>query len=309
MRLQAQRERRLSVNSTKMPNCVQRITLLFSQVAIIPQTVYNEECVKKKEKVGFMQGRIIKGIAGFYYVSAENQQVYECKAKGIFRKEKLKPLVGDFVELEILDEEDKKGNVIAVLERKNTLIRPAVANIDQALVIFAAKEPNPNFALLDRFLITMERQKIPVVICINKEELFQEEEREKIQDMYEPCGYQVLFTSAKREQGIQKLREVLQNKTTAVAGPSGVGKSSLTNLLAPGIQMETGEISKKLGRGRHTTRHTQLIELEKNTYLMDTPGFTSFYVEDMEKEELRFYFPEFSPYEGTCRFFALYPYP
>lgn len=302
MRLQAQRERRLSVNSTKMPNCVQRIILLFSQVAFIPQTVYNEECVKKKEKVGFMQGRIIKGIAGFYYVSAENQQVYECKAKGIFRKEKLKPLVGDFVELEILDEEEKKGNVIAVLERKNTLIRPAVANIDQALVIFAAKEPNPNFALLDRFLITMERQKIPVVICINKEELFQEEEREKIQDMYEPCGYQVLFTSAKREQGIQKLREVLQNKTTAVAGPSGVGKSSLTNLLAPGIQMETGEISKKLGRGRHTTRHTQLIELEKNTYLMDTPGFTSFYVEDMEKEELRFYFPEFSPYEGTCRF-------
>lgn len=302
MRLQDQRERRLSVHNTHTPYCVQGNIPFFSQVAFILQTVYNEEGVKKKEKVRCMQGRIIKGIAGFYYVSAENQQVYECKAKGIFRKEKLKPLVGDYVELEILDEEEKKGNVTVILERKNTLIRPAVANIDQALVIFAAKEPNPNFALLDRFLITMERQNIPVVICMNKQELFEEEERKKILDMYRPCGYQVLFTSAKKEQGIQELWEILQNKTTAVAGPSGVGKSSLTNLLAPGVQMETGEISKKLGRGRHTTRHTQLIELEKNTYLMDTPGFTSFYVEDMEKEELRFYFPEFAPYEGSCRF-------
>lgn len=249
-----------------------------------------------------MQGRIIKGIAGFYYVAAEDQQEYECKAKGVFRKEKLKPLVGDYVEIEILDETEKRGNIVSVMERKNALIRPAVANIDQALVIFAAKEPNPNFSLLDRFLITMERQGIPAVICINKRELFQKDEEEHIRELYEACGYQVLFTSAKEQSGIEALRKVLRYKTTAVAGPSGVGKSSLTNLLAPGIEMETGEISKKLGRGRHTTRHTQLIQLEKDTYLMDTPGFTSFYVEDMEKEELRFCFPEFIPYEGNCRF-------
>lgn len=249
-----------------------------------------------------MQGRIIKGVGGFYYVDAGKGEAYECRAKGIFRKEKLKPLVGDYVEMEVLDEKEKKGNVVKILPRKNQLIRPAVANIDQALVIFAVKEPNPNFMLLDRFLITMERQGVPVVICLNKEDLGEEEEIKEIVKTYSDCGYQVLVTSAEKEQGIRRLGRALQGKTTAVAGPSGAGKSSLTNLLAPHVQMETGEISKKLGRGRHTTRHSQLIPLDQETYLMDTPGFTSFYVEDMEKEELRHYFPEFAPYEGTCRF-------
>lgn len=248
-----------------------------------------------------MQGRIIKGIAGFYYVAVESE-LYECKAKGIFRKEKMKPLVGDFVEIEILDGEKKLGNIVDILPRKNTLIRPAVANIDQALVIFAAKEPNPNLSLLDRFLVTMERQEIPVLICINKEDLALPEEVEEIKTIYQGCGYPVIITSANKEKGIEELRTVLNGKTTAVAGPSGVGKSSLTNLLAPDVCMETGEISKKLGRGRHTTRHSQLIELWQETYLMDTPGFTSFYVENMEKQELRYYFPEFQDYEGNCRF-------
>ena len=255
-----------------------------------------------------MQGRIIKGIAGFYYVTAESE-LYECKAKGIFRKEKMKPLVGDLVEIEILDEEKKLGNIVDILPRKNSLIRPAVANIDQALVIFAAKEPNPNLSLLDRFLVTMERQEIPVLICINKEDLALPEEIEEIKTIYQRCGYPVIFTSASKEKGIDELRAVLNGKTTAVAGPSGVGKSSLTNLLAPGIDMETGEISKKLGRGRHTTRHSQLIELWQETYLMDTPGFTSFYVENMEKEELRYYFPEFQDYEGKLQISGVYPYP
>ena len=148
----------------------------------------------------------------------------------------------------------------------------------------------------------MERQDIPAVICFNKEDLGQEEEIKEIVNIYSSCGYQVLITSAAKEAGIRELEEVLKGKTTTVAGPSGAGKSSLTNLLAPDVQMETGEISKKLGRGKHTTRHSQLICLGKDTYLMDTPGFTSFYVEDIEKEELRHYFPEFLPYEGTCRF-------
>ena len=249
-----------------------------------------------------MQGRIIKGIGGFYYVASAEGNIYECRAKGIFRKEKLKPLVGDYGEIEIIDEKEKTGNLVKILPRKNQLIRPAVANIDQALVIFAVKEPNPNFMLLDRFLITMERQNVPVVICLNKEDLGDEEEIKEIVEIYSSCGYQVLVTSAQKELGIQELRRELEGKTTAVAGPSGAGKSSLTNLLAPDVQMETGEISKKLGRGRHTTRHSQLIPLGEETYLMDTPGFTSFYVEDMEKEELRHCFPEFAPYEGECRF-------
>lgn len=164
--------------------------------------------------------------------------------KGIFRKEKLKPLVGDYVEVEILDPEEKTGNVVKILPRKNQLIRPAVANVDQALVIFAVKEPNPNFMLLDRFLIVMERQDIPAVICFNKEDLGQEEEIKEIVNIYSSCGYQVLITSAAKEAGIRELEEVLKGKTTTVAGPSGAGKSSLTNLLAPDVQMETGEISK-----------------------------------------------------------------
>ena len=259
-------------------------------------------CRRQEKQVGVMHGRIVKGIGGFYYVAPEEGEVYECRAKGIFRKEKLKPLVGDYVEFEILDPEGRTGNVVKIFPRKNQLIRPAVANIDQALVIFAVKEPNPNFMLLDRFLIAMERQNIPAVICFNKEDLGQKKEIKEIVKIYSSCGYRVLVTSAAKEAGIRELEQVLKGKTTTVAGPSGAGKSSLTNLLAPDVQMETGEISRKLGRGKHTTRHSQLIRLEKNTYLMDTPGFTSFYVEDIEKEELRHYFPEFLPYEGTCRF-------
>ena len=164
-----------------------------------------------------------------------NGAVYECRAKGIFRKEKLKPLVGDYAQIEVIDEKEKTGNVVRILPRKNQLIRPAVANIDQALVIFAVKEPNPNSMLLDRFLITMERQDVPVVICLNKEDLGQEEEIQEIVEIYSACGYQVLVTSAEKRQGIRELEQILKGKTTTVAGPSGAGKSSLTNLLAPQI--------------------------------------------------------------------------
>ena len=212
-----------------------------------------------------MQGKIIKGIAGFYYVKAVGSGIYECKAKGIFRKEKIKPLVGDNVEIEVLSEEEKLGNVVDILPRKNELIRPAVANVDQALVIFAAREPKPNFSLLDRFLVIMERQEIPVVICFNKQDLADSGEADRMLEIYTSCGYRVLMTSAARKEGLDELKEILRGRTTTVAGPSGVGKSSLTNLLQQGVVMETGEISKKLGRGRHTTRHTQIIELEPDT--------------------------------------------
>ncbi|MGI6094230.1 MAG: ribosome small subunit-dependent GTPase A [Lachnospiraceae bacterium] len=248
-----------------------------------------------------MQGKIIKGIAGFYYVAAESG-IYECRAKGIFRKEKKKPLVGDNVTIEVLDEENKEGNLTGILPRVNDLVRPAVANVDQALVIFAAKDPKPNFSLLDRFLIAMERQNIPAYICINKKDLVSDAELQLVYETYSGCGYPVIAVSAAKKDGVDVLENLLRGKTTVIAGPSGVGKSSLTNLLQKEVQMETGEISKKLGRGKHTTRHSQLITLEKNTYLMDTPGFTSLYVEDMEKEELRCYFTEFDAYEGQCRF-------
>ena len=249
-----------------------------------------------------MQGKIIKGIAGFYYVDVVESGIYECKAKGIFRKEKRKPLVGDNVEIEILNEEEKTGNLVQIYERKNELIRPAAANVDQALVIFAVRQPDPNYVLLDRFLIAMEQQEIPGIICFNKSDLAKEQELEAMCRIYEGCGYHILTTSASCEEGIETVRELLEGKTTVVAGPSGVGKSSLTNLLQEEISMETGEISKKLKRGKHTTRHSQLLTVGEHTYLMDTPGFSSMFVEGMEKEELRQFFPEFREYEGTCRF-------
>ena len=249
-----------------------------------------------------MQGKIIKGIAGFYYIYAEDGNVYECKAKGIFRKDNFKPLVGDNVEITVLNEEEKKGSVTSILPRRNSLIRPAVANVDQAFLIFAMENPKPNFLLLDRFLIMMEQQEIPVVICFNKKDVGEKEEMEKLYEIYTGCGYRVVLSSTYEGEGMDEIREILKGKTTVVAGPSGVGKSSITNCMQGEVQMETGEISKKLKRGKHTTRHSQVIPVEKNTFLVDTPGFSSLYLTDMKEEELRDYFPEFVMYEPQCRF-------
>lgn len=251
----------------------------------------------------YMQGKIIKGIAGFYYVhAAESGCVYECKAKGIFRSQKVKPLVGDNVEFTVLSEDEKTGNIDDLLPRHTELIRPAVANIDQALVIFAAARPKPNFNLLDRFLIMMEWQKVPVVLVFNKRDMVSEEELSLLYETYAAAGYEIYFTSALEQTGLDEVRGLLQGKTTAVAGPSGVGKSSLINLLWPEANMETGAISEKIERGRHTTRHSELFALDKESFLMDTPGFSSIYLPDFEKEELKEYFPEFQEYEPYCRF-------
>lgn len=249
-----------------------------------------------------MQGKIIKGIAGFYYIYAEDGNIYECKAKGIFRKDNFKPLVGDNVEITVLNEEEKEGSVTSILPRRNSLIRPAVANVDQAFLIFAMENPKPNFLLLDRFLIMMEQQKIPVVICFNKKDVGEKKEMEKLHEIYTGCGYCVVLSSTYEGEGMDEIREILKGKTTVVAGPSGVGKSSITNCMQGEVQMETGEISKKLKRGKHTTRHSQVIPVEKNTFLVDTPGFSSLYLTDMKEEELRDYFPEFVMYEPQCRF-------
>ena len=249
-----------------------------------------------------MLGKIVKGIAGFYYVHVVEFGLYECKAKGVFRKEKIKPLVGDNVEIDILDETEKKGNIVEVLERKNELIRPAVANIDQALVVFAVTNPKPHFNLLDRFLIMMESKRIPVILCFNKKDIAKEPEIHHLKEIYESCGYQMIFTSALEKENIEKVKQLLRGKTTAIAGPSGVGKSSLINIFQPDANMETGTISEKIERGKHTTRHSELICIEEDTYIMDTPGFSSLYTNDFEKEELKYYFTEFEPYEGKCKF-------
>lgn len=249
-----------------------------------------------------MQGKIVKGIAGFYYVHVVESGLYECKAKGIFRKDKIKPLVGDQVVIDVLDEENKKGNIIEIKPRKNELIRPAVANIDQALVVFAITKPKPNYNLLDRFLVMMESKEIPVILCFNKLDLAKDEEMAELQEIYQKAGYQMVFTSAKENENVDMLKELLRNKTTAIAGPSGVGKSSLINQIQPEANMETGGISEKIERGKHTTRHSELIWIENETYIMDTPGFSSLYTNTFEKEELQYYFPEFLCYNDKCRF-------
>lgn len=233
---------------------------------------------------------------------AQDGMIYECRARGIFRQEKIKPLVGDIVDMDVIDAPKKTGNISEILPRKSRLVRPAVANIDQALVLFAIVKPEPNFNLLDRFLIMMEQQRLPCIVCFNKSDIASEKERDDLRKAYETCGYRVLFISVKEKEGLKEVRSLLQGKTTTVAGPSGVGKSSLINYLYPQAAMETGEISRKIDRGKHTTRHSELFVLDQESYIMDTPGFSSLQLFDMEKEELKDFYPEFKEYEGSCRF-------
>ncbi len=249
-----------------------------------------------------MTGKILKGIAGFYYVHGTDGNLYECRAKGIFRNKNIKPLVGDDVEFSILDDVEKKGNVDQILPRKNALVRPAVANVDQALVLFSITQPEPNLNLLDRFLVMMEVQEVPVKICFNKIDLVGSKEIEALRDIYERAGYPLYFISACENRGIEEIGRLVQGKTTVLAGPSGVGKSSLTNLLCPQAEMETGCISEKIQRGKHTTRHSELFDMGSGTYMMDTPGFSSMYMEDLDCLNLKDCFPEFEPFEEGCKF-------
>lgn len=262
----------------------------------------------------------MKGVGGFYYVHPhqnviDKNKTYECKAKGAFRNQGVKPAVGDDVEIQILDKEKCLGNITEIYPRKNKLLRPMVANVDQAMLVFALADPTPNFNLVDRFLIMMDRQDVETILILNKSDLVSEEEANRIKSIYEACGYQVYITiaSAKKdsdrelsEQSVKQIRELVLGKTTVLAGPSGVGKSSLLNALSPEVEVKTGEISEKIKRGKHTTRHSELMfvydENVDDTYIMDTPGFSSLMVDEMEPEDLKDYYSEFEPYREDCRF-------
>lgn len=248
-----------------------------------------------------MQGKIIKAIAGFYYVEYR-ENIYSCKAKGIFRNQKRKPLVGENVVFEMISE--KEGNIIELLPRYNSMLRPAVANIDQALVVLSLTKPSPPFYMLDKYLISMHMQEIPLAICWNKLDLedFFSSDILSLSKIYQRAGYPSFWISANTGEGMEDLKQHLYGKTTVLAGPSGVGKSTLTNSICPNAKMQTQDISQKIERGKHTTRHSELFVLQQNSYICDTPGFTSISIERLEKERLRYYYPEFIEYEGKCRF-------
>lgn len=249
-----------------------------------------------------MRGKIIKGIGGFYYVDCPKSGIYECRARGIFRNKQIKPLIGDNVVIEVTDEENHIGSLIEIDDRKNALIRPTVANVDQAVIVFSVTQPNPNFQLLDRFLVMIEKEGIDGLICFNKIDILDKDLVKDIIDNYEKTGYPVFSTSSLEGHGIEELKKALYGKTTVFAGPSGVGKSSILNLIQSEIQLEIGAVSEKIGRGKHTTRHAELMNFFEDSYVVDTPGFSSLAVETLEKEELKQYFIEFEAYEPACKF-------
>ena len=243
-------------------------------------------------------GRIIRSLSGFYDVQLPGQ-VVTCRGRGVLRKEQITPLTGDLVEITL---ERGKGMVEVVLPRKNSFVRPAVANVD-ALAIFAANvNPVTEPFLIDRVAAIAGDQNVQCLICINKSDL---DEARQLRSIYEQAGFPVICTSAKTGQGMEQLRSFLRGKLTAFTGNSGVGKSSVLNCLSPNLALPTGEVSEKLGRGRHTTRHVELFCLGEDTYVMDTPGFSSFDTDQMDvilKENLQYAFPDFAPYIGRCQF-------
>ena len=240
-----------------------------------------------------IEGRIIKGIGGFYYIETE-KGLYECRARGIFRKNKITPLVGDFVKISVVDEDNKKGVVEEIQERKTELVRPPIANVNKALIVFAVKNPTPHLSLLDRFIVLAERENLEIVIILTKIDLDDDNTFEKIKNIYEPCGYKVIGV-------IDKVKEELKDNTVVFAGPSGVGKSSLLNQIDSNFQLKTGDVSDKIKRGKHTTRHAELFELKFGGMVADTPGFSSLTLDDIEDIDLKDYFIEFEDYDD-CKF-------
>ncbi|HCQ89986.1 MULTISPECIES: ribosome small subunit-dependent GTPase A [unclassified Clostridium] len=243
-----------------------------------------------------MDGVIVKGIGGLYYVNV-NGELYKCKARGKFRYNNLTPMIGDNVEISI---EKDSVSIEKIYERKTELIRPAVANVTQAFVVFAFKHPDLNKDLLNKFLLLCEYNGLKAVVCFNKMDLV-DEDKNSIKDELESAGYEVLYLEAKNNKGLDKLKEKIKDNISVFCGPSGVGKSTILNSFIGKEVMQTGEISDKLKRGKHTTRHSELIEVEEG-FLVDTPGFSSLELDFISKEELQYCFKEFDEYRDDCKF-------
>lgn len=245
-----------------------------------------------------LEGVVIKAYSGYYYVQ-QQEKLWTCRLRGKFRLEKQEVLVGDRVKIKPADNDT--GVVYEVMPRSSKLVRPPVANVEQAIITFAVQNPEPNLNLLDRFLVLAEEAGVTPIICLNKGDLLTGAPPSWF-SIYRAIGYQVILTSAKESQGIEQLKQLLIGKISVFAGPSGVGKSSLLNAIQPGLKLQTGEISQKLKRGRHTTRHVELLPLQGGGLVADTPGFSNLYLPTVTAGELIHLFPEMAPYAGQCRF-------
>lgn len=246
-----------------------------------------------------IDGIIVKGIGGFYYIKTHDG-IIECKARGIFRKNSIVPMVGDRVSVEIL--KNDKGVIREIHERKNELVRPPISNVDQIIVMIALAKPEPNLFVLDKFLVIAEQQDIPVVVALNKADIAEPDIMKSTAEIYKNAGYRTVLLSALKGSGLKEIREILTGKISVFAGPSGVGKSTLLNAIQPGLNLKMGEVSARTERGRHTTRHVELLELSFGGMVSDTPGFTSLDLHNVEEDELQFLYPEFNKYIGKCRF-------
>lgn len=245
-----------------------------------------------------MKGIIVKGIAGFYYVKAENK-VHQCKARGIFKKDGTVPYVGDEVIFELVPDGD--AVITEICPRKNVFIRPPIANVDCFVIVAAAARPEPNYEIIDRFLVMAEYNHTDIIICVNKIDLADQDKLQWIRDIYQDI-YPLVFISASKGVGIEALMALLKDRKSALAGPSGAGKSTLLNKLQAGLSVETGDISPKTKRGKHTTRHVEIFQMDFGGMIYDTPGFTSFDVLDAEEDELQFLFPEIAELVGNCKY-------
>ena len=242
-----------------------------------------------------MKGIITKGIGGFYYVKAADNNVYECKARGVFRNEHIIPVIGDDVEIEV---KNSKGALTKIFPRRNRLIRPSVANIDILVLVAAAASPDPNMLLIDKMLVNAHINGIEPIVCINKTDL---SDGAEIEEIYKKAGYTTLKVCAEKASGIDELKAEINGKVSAFAGLSGVGKSSILRLVT-GSELETGSVSEKIQRGKHTTRHVELFETDGGGFVLDTPGFSSLEVSGIDARDLQEYFPEMRDKYGMCRF-------
>lgn len=248
-----------------------------------------------------IDGIITKGVGGNYYIDTKDG-IIECRARGLFRLKNIKPLVGDKVNIRLTEEDKTKGYIEEIKDRFNEIKRPSIANVEQLLIFFAVKNPQPSFLLLDKLIVAAEINNIKPIICFNKCDLINESEKEQIYEIYKNTGYQIIFTSKHDEKSLEKLKSILKNKVNVFSGPSGVGKSSIMNAVEPQFELKTGDISEKLKRGKHTTRHAEIFKLSFGGYVADTPGFSSFDLKGIEEYELNKYFREIKEHSTGCRF-------